>query len=186
MNPTLHLLTVVALAWASAANGADWKMDPAGSRLEFTATYEREAAPGIFKQFDTRLRFDPQRPEGSELHVTVALASADMNSSDVNVAIRDPDWFDVARFPQAEFRATDIRRAQPGRYLARGVLNLKGVKRELEVPFSWNTSGDAATLEGELTLNRTTFNIGIGEWATGSPIGLDIKVKYRVKLRRAG
>src|SRR5262245_41662924 len=108
---------------------ADWKMDPAASRLDFVATFEKNAAPGVFKEFDARLaRFEPDKPEGAKLDVTVKVTSADMKSGDVNKAIRGPEWFDYARFPQAEFHAEDIRRVAPGRYLARGVLSLKGVK----------------------------------------------------------
>jgi polyisoprenoid-binding protein YceI len=39
-------------------------------------------------------------------------------------------------------------------------------------------------MAGELTLDRTRFGIGSGEWATPDPIGLDVKVKFKVTLRR--
>jgi polyisoprenoid-binding protein YceI len=161
-------------------------MEPAQSRLEFVATFEKSAAPGVFKEFDTRFRFDPDKPEAGRLDVTVKVTSADMKSSDVNRAIRGPDWFDFARFPQAAFHAEDIRRAAPGQYLARGTLTLKGVKKELELPFSWQESGDAATMQGELSVERLPFGIGTGEWANGSTIGLDVRVKFSVRLRKEG
>ena len=166
---------------------ADWKMDPAASRLDFVATFEKNAAPGVFKEFDTRLaRFEPDKPEGAKLDVTVKVTSADMKSGDVNRAIRGPEWFDYARFPQAEFHAEDIRRVAPGRYLARGVLSLKGVKKELEVPFAWQESANAATMEGELNVERLQFGIGTGEWANGNTIGLGVRVKFNVRLRKEG
>ena len=104
-------------------------MDPAGSKLEFVATFEKTAAPGVFREFDARLRFDPEKPEGSRLDVTVKVTSADMSSADVNSAIRGPEWFDFGRFPQAEFHSTEIRRAEANRYLARGTLSLKGQRK---------------------------------------------------------
>ncbi len=168
------------------ACAADWKMDPAGSRLEFTATFEKAAAPGVFKEFDTRLRFDPEKPADSRLVVAIKVTSADMSSADVNTAIRGPEWFDFARFPQAEFHATDIRRTEGGRYLARGTLSLKGVQQPLEVPFTWAGSADAATMEGEFTVKRGIFSIGTGEWTATDVIGADVKVKFRVRLRKAG
>ena len=179
------------LALAFLASGpalaADWKMDPAASRLDFVATFEKNAAPGVFKDFDTRLaRFEPDKPEGAKLDVTVKVTSADMKSGDVNRAIRGPEWFDFARFPQAEFHAEDIRRVAPGRYLARGVLSLKGVKKELEVPFAWQESANGATMEGELNVERLQFGIGTGEWANGSTIGLGVRVKFNVRLRKDG
>jgi polyisoprenoid-binding protein YceI len=182
----LARILAVSILVSGPAAAADWKADPAQSRLEFIATFEKNAAPGVFKAFDTRLRFEPDKPEAGKLDVIVNVASADMKSGDVNRAIRGPEWFDFARFPQAEFHAEDIRRVAPGRYLARGALTLKGVKKELEVPFTWEESGDAATMAGELSVARLPFGIGTGEWANGNTIGLDVRVKFSVRLRKEG
>jgi polyisoprenoid-binding protein YceI len=172
------------LLLAFPALAADWKMDPSGSRLEFTATFEKNPAPGVFKEFDARLRFDPEKPAGGSLDVTIKVTSADMNIPDVNKEIRNKDWFDYAGFPQAEFHATDLRR-DGKRYLARGTLTLKGVKQALEIPFTWAPAGDGATMEGEFTLKRGDFGIGLGEWKATDTIGADVKVKFRVKLKKA-
>jgi len=167
------------------AQGADWKMVPSGSKLEFVATFEKNPVPGVFKEFDTRLRFDPGRPAGSRLDVTVKVTSADMNIADVNKEIRGKDWFDYAGFPQAEFHSADVRRAGSG-YAARGTLTLKGAKQQVEVPFTWTDSGDGAVMEGEFTVKRGAFGIGTGEWAATDTIGADVKVRFKVKLRKGG
>ena len=168
------------------APAAEWRMDPLDSRLEFVATFEKTAAPGIFREFDTRMRFDPDKPVAGQIDVTIKLASADMKSTAVNKAIGGPDWFDLARYPQAEFHATDIRRADSIRYLARGVLSLKGIDQPIEVPFAWSVSTGAAMLEGEVTIKRGLFRIGIGEWASTNVVGAEVKVKFRVRLRKVG
>ncbi len=169
-----------------AVQAADWRMEPAGSKLEFIATFEKTPAPGVFKEFDTRMRFDPEQPAGGSLDVAVKVTSADMNIPDANREIRGKEWFDYAGFPQAEFRSTDLRRAQGNRYVARGTLSLKGVKQAVEVPFTWTGDASRASMEGELTLKRGAFGIGTGEWAATSVIGADVKVKFTVKLRKAG
>lgn len=168
------------------ALAADWKMDPAASRLAFAATFEGASAPGVFKDFDVRLAFDPERPAGGRLDVTIRIASADMASADINKAIAGAEWFDFAKFPQAEFHATEIRSLQPGRYAARGTLTLKGVAQPVDVPFTWLPDGDGATMEGEFVTRRTPFGIGTGEWARVDVIGAAVTVKFRVRLRRAG
>jgi polyisoprenoid-binding protein YceI len=179
----LGLFGLLAFAPRS-AQGADWKMDPADSKLEFIATFEKAAAPGVFKEFDARLRFDPAKPARSSLDVTIKVTSADMNVPDVNKEIPGKDWFDYAGFPQAEFHSTDLRRIEGNRYVARGTLTLKGVKQQVEVPFSWTGAGDGAVMEGEFTLQRGAFGIGLGEWKATDTIGADVKVKFKVKLRR--
>jgi polyisoprenoid-binding protein YceI len=178
------IIPLVLCLLAMPALAADWKMDPTASRLEFVATFEKNPAPGAFKEFDARLSFDPDKPAGGSLHVTVKVTSADMNIPDVNKEIRNKDWFDYSGFPQAEFRSTDLR-ADGKRYVARGTLTLKGVKQPVEVPFTWAPSGDGAIMEGELTLRRGDFGIGLGEWKTTGTIGAEVKVKFRIKLRKA-
>ncbi len=185
MNAPARWLGVLLLGYIGSVNAADWKMEAADSRLEFVAVYERDAAPGVFKKFDTRLRFDPDRLGASKLQVTVTVTSADMSSAEVNEAIRAPEWFDFARFAEAEFRSSEIRRTAQGLYVARGKLTLKGITQEMAVPFSWTASGNTAALEGETTLKRSAFGIGTGEWENGDVIGLDVKVKYKIKLRKA-
>ena len=182
MKEILSLLGLCALALPAPA--ADWKMDPGGSKLEFIATFEKNPAPGVFKEFDTRLRFDPDRPAGGSLDVTIKVTSADMNIRDVNKEIRNKDWFDYAGFPQAEFHSTQLRRVEGNRYVARGTLLLKGAKQPVEVPFTWTVTGDGATMEGELTLKRGDFGIGLGEWKATETIGADVKVKFKVKLKK--
>lgn len=178
---------LLACAQFQSARAADWKMDPAASRLEFSATFEKAPAPGVFKDFDVRLRFDPEKPADSRLDVTIRVPSADMASADINKAIAGIEWFDFVRYPQAEFHASDIRRStanpQAGRYLARGTLGLKGVQQPVEVPLTWSPSADGATMEGEFSVKRASFGIGTGEWAAPDVIGPDVTVKFRVRLR---
>jgi len=168
------------------AHAADWKMDAGPSRLEFVATFEKNAAPGVFKEFDTRLHFDTDKPAEGRLDVTIVVGSADMNSADVNKAIASAEWFDFAKFPRAEFHATEIRRTAAGRYLARGQLSLKGVQQAVEVPFTWAETGDAAKMDGEFVVKRGAFGIGTGEWASTSVIGADVTIRFSVRMHKVG
>ncbi|HUL66010.1 MAG TPA: YceI family protein [Burkholderiaceae bacterium] len=189
MRKILALLGMIGMLLAATPSGAfaaDWKSDAAGSKLEFFATFEGAPVPGVFKDFDARLRLDPENAAAGSLEVTVKVASADMNISDVNKEIANKGWFDYAGFPQAEFRSTDMRRVGGDRYAARGTLSLKGSKQAVEVPFTFAGSASGATMEGELTLKRSAFGIGMGEWAATDTIGADVKVKFKVKLVKAG
>ena len=168
------------------AQAADWRMDPAGSELRFTATFQRSPAPGLFRKFDVSVESFPGNLPRSRIDVVIAVPSADMSSDEINGAIRGPDWFDTARFPVAEFHATDVRSAGKNRYLAVGTLKVKDVARPIEVPFRWESHGDAATMDGELTINRAAFGIGVGEWLSTKVIGADVNVHFVVHLHKEG
>jgi polyisoprenoid-binding protein YceI len=178
-------LVLAAVLISNAALGADWKSVPAGGKLEIVATFEKTPVPGEFKEFEARLKgFDPAKAGGS-LDVVIKTASADFGVADVNREIRGKDWFDMAAHPQAEFHSTEIRREGKG-YVARGALALKGAKQPVEVPFTWTPSGDGGVIEGELTVKRGAFGIGTGEWAATDTIGADVKVRFKVKMAKAG
>jgi len=184
MTVARWLLAPVLIA-STCAYAGDWRSDASASRLDFVATFERAPAPGRFKAFDARLRLDPDRLQDSRLEVTIDVGSADMSNGDVNRAIRGAEWFDATRFPQSRFRSTQLVRSGPGRYVASGTLELKGVQRPVDVPFEWSESGGAATMSGELVLPRAAFAIGTGEWARTDVIGPDVVVRFRLRLSNA-
>ena len=178
------LIATVLLMWVGATQAATWQMEKSASRLEFISIYQGQPAPGVFRDFVTRLQFDPAQLARGKLEVDVVVTSIDMGSEDLHEGVRAPEWFDFARFPKAEFRSQQIRQAGPQRFEARGMLTIKGIQQEVTVPFTWEAKGQTAVMTGELTLNRTRFGIGTGEWAAPDPIGLDVKVKFKVTLRR--
>lgn len=54
------------------------------------------------------------------------------------------------------------------------------------MPFAWTGTADAATMEGGLTVRRSDFGIGTGEWARTDVIGAEVKLRFKLRLRRAG
>ena len=182
---TALLVTLLLAGIAGPLGAAEWTMDRAASTLEFIATFERAPAPGVFRQFDTRVHLEPDKPHEARIDVTISVASADMMSAGLNLAIHGHEWFDSARFPHAEFHASEVKRIQPGAYVARGTLSLKGVQRLIEVPFSWSEAAGSALLQGEMIVKRALFGIGTGEWMTSSVVASDVTVRFNVRLRRS-
>ena len=167
------------------AHGALWTIDRSASSMEFLAKFEKAPAPGVFRDFDVRVQLDPQNPGHDRVDVRIAIASVDMMSPSFNRAIRAPEWFHPEQYPHAEFHATELESIEPGRYLARGTLSLKGVERPVHVSFRWKDAGDAALLEGALVLDRAAFGIGSGEWLVSSVVAREVNIKFTIKLRRA-
>jgi polyisoprenoid-binding protein YceI len=182
----LLLALIPILLHVSAASATDWILVPAASQLQFVATYQNQQVPGVFRRFDVHVALNPGAPSSNRLDVSVFLESADMNSADINHTIVKPEWFHAARFPSAKFESTEIIADGENHFLAKGTLSLKGMQRKIVVPFSWRETGQSADMKGELVLNRADFGIGTGEWAAGNPIGLNVIVRFILKLGKAG
>jgi polyisoprenoid-binding protein YceI len=162
----------------------DWTLQD-GSTFTFEASFESEPIEGSFTDFDVALDFDPEQAGENSLQVTVDLGGADMGDPDMNDAIAAPEWFDVDGFPQARFESSDIVEIAPGSFIAHGALALKGVRGDIDVPFTWSGSDETATMHGEVGLNRSDFAIGTGEWASGEQIGHDVLLRFDLQFERA-
>jgi polyisoprenoid-binding protein YceI len=178
-------LTALTLLEVGSAWAGNWEIVAERSRLGFTATFQGAEFEGEFHRYEADLTFDPADLEHSRFEVTVDVTSADTGSSDLNEGMALPEWFDFKRHARAAFVTSAIRRVGDSRYEALGALTIKGVRREVSLPFTWVRSGNHATIEGKTMLRRTDFNLGEGEWASDDALGLDVQVWARLSLRPA-
>ena len=160
-----------------------WTVDKKTSRIEFTGTQTGKSFTGSFSSFDITITFDPDNLESSRIKATIDTASARTGDKQRDDALPTKDWFSAESFPAAVFESSDIRAAGAG-YEAKGVLTLRGVSRDLTLPFSLDISGDRAVADGSVSLIRSDFGVGQGEFATGEWVGLDVKVAIHVEADR--
>lgn len=172
----LLIISLPAMAIAAEWQGAK------DSEFTFEVAFEGVPTPGEFKEFDVDLDFDPASPESGKLRVTVNLKAADMGDPDMNDVLFDPAWLDVEQFTEAVFVSDAITEQAPGEFVATGTLDLKATVKTVAVPFSWTSSGDQATMQGNLILQRTDFDVGSGEWATDDAIGIDVTLDFTAQL----
>jgi polyisoprenoid-binding protein YceI len=62
------------------------------------------------------------------------------------------------------------------------VLEIKGKRHDLDVPFSVQREGGNPIVSGTLTLNRLEYGIGIGEWSNTKWLGGEVNVEFRAML----
>lgn len=174
-------LALPAIAAAHAASGPVYTLIPANSTLTYTFVQAGAANHGRFKTF--KVRFDPS---AGTLAVLIDMRSFDTGDAERNGILGGRDFFDVARYPQARFTATRLRKTASG-YLATGPLTLRGVTRTVSVPFSWRlvrTGGrEVGLLDGTTVLKRLAFGVGQGQWRATEWLGNAVTVRFALRLR---
>ena len=122
---SLVRVLVGVLAFGS-AQAAEWELMPDFSELRFSATQQKAEFEGVFHDFTTTARFDPKEPDDFRLEAVIKLGSVDTQYRDRDDYIVEPEWFHVAKWPEAVYRADKVRTADDG-WIAEGTLTLKGV-----------------------------------------------------------
>lgn len=172
MIPWLARLPIVLLAASAAVTGGQW--GPGEGRFGFRAVVEGEEFEAVFRQFEAKPHLDRARiPLGFE--VEVDLRNISSGNADRDAEMVTAEWFDVGRFPVARFRADDVEAVAEGAYVSHGELNLKGVTRPVDVPFSWRITPQGAQMTGEVTLDRRWFGVGPGD---DSSVAATVKVFF--------
>lgn len=161
----------------------DWTADASASRLAFVAEYSEGPIDGRFNRFTPAIRFDATDLANARFEVEIDLGSVSTGDEEWDGYLVGEDFFNVEGFPKARFSAERFE-AREGGYVAFGTLDLRGVQQPVELLFSFETSGDAATLKGSAQLDRIAFGVGGGDWEDPDTIAHGVKVETELKLSR--
>lgn len=164
---------------------AHYSVDPAKSSLEFSFTQAGARNKGKFTKFPVTLDASADGATPSRLDVTVVMSTMDSGDQERDDTLRGPDLFNIAKFPQARFTATQITKTATG-FDAIGKLTIRGVIRDQHVPFTFRTVNEQGRtvgyLAGKTTLHRLDFGVGQGDWKSTEWVGNDVMVSYSVRL----
>lgn len=170
---------------AASKDPVKWVVQP-GSQLGFATAWSGTPIQGRFEKWTADIVFSPDALDRSRVSVAIDPASVNTGDKQRDATLPSGDWFDTAGHPKAVFTATRFERTGADRYLAHGTLDLKGVKKPVDLAFRLAIAGDAAQVTGAASLDRTAFSVGQGEFAATDQIPAKVVVKVSLKARRAG
>jgi polyisoprenoid-binding protein YceI len=173
------------VAHAADAAPAHYTLDPAKSTFEYQFTQAGALNKGKFTKYTVTLDFSADSLATSKLDVGVDMTSLDTGDKERDDTLKSADLFAVAKFPQSRFTSTTITKTASG-YDAVGKLTIRGVSRDVHVPFSFRTADEqgkpAGYLLGKTTIKRLDFGVGQGDWKATDQVGNDVAVSYSLRL----
>lgn len=184
-------LAAILLLAAQPVSANQWNVVHEESTLAFTATQTGSEFDGRF-DFSADMRFDREDLASSAFDVTVDLTSVATGSRRRDQALADQAWFWFEEHPEAYFRTRRIEHQGGNRYRAIAELTIKDITHEVTLPFSWERDGEtaelqgcvSATMQGGLTMDRTRWNVGTGDWSSGDTIGRQVEIRVDLLLTR--
>jgi polyisoprenoid-binding protein YceI len=131
---------------------------------------------GSFRGLNADIRFDPLKPQ--EANITASISSESLNTDN---DMRDnhlckADYFDVEKYPKITMQSTRITKTGPVNFNGSFKLTMKGVSKEVNLPFNFINLPDKKQLKGTFSINRRDFGIG------GNSISLADSVTISVLL----
>ena len=137
---------------------------------------------GTALAFSAQVAFDPAKLATSKIRFTVDTGSATLGSRETDAELPKPTWFNVPKFPQAQFESSSIKALGGGKFDVAGTLTIKGNAQSVVVPVTLTQSGASTTAVGALPIKRLAFKIGENEWADTSMVADDVQVRFKLTL----
>lgn len=183
--PLAIAIAVSAPAIATPAPVPAWTVNKPVSKLGFAGAMNGQPFAGTFRRWNAAIHFDPKSLDRSSVAVLVDMASATTGDQTRDEALPTVDWFSAALFPRAIFTANQFKDLGGGRYQAIGTLAIRNIKRPVVLPFNLKIAGDAAAMQGVLTIDRRIFGVGQGQFATGETVATTVRVNISIAAKRA-
>ena len=147
--------------------GGTYAIDPGHSSINFAVRHMLiNNVRGRFTDFTGAIRYDEQDATRSSVEFTARVASVNTDVARRDEHLRGADFFDAARFPEMTFKSTRIeRRDGANAYVAHGNFTLRGVTREVSIPFRIlgavrdARGGTRIGVEAGLTINRQDYGV---------------------------
>lgn len=144
----------------------EYTLDPSHSRIGFVARHAMVTkVRGSFNAFTGTASIDGTDPSKSSVSVTIDAASIDTRNADRDGHLRGNDFLDLETYPEITFASTSISQSGDDAFDVTGDLTIKGVTKEITVPFSFEgTATDPfgnsrVGFEGSTTINRKDYGV---------------------------
>ncbi len=137
-----------------------WKVK--SSAITFKIKNAGVTVDGSFTGLKADIRFDPLKPQESSITATVdsRTLNTEMESRDRHT--RKPEFLSVDAFPLITLQSTRIEKTGPITFVGTFKLTLKGVTKEITMPFTFMKLPDKTEFKGSFTINRRDYGIGGG------------------------
>ena len=185
-------LALAALAVAPAAYAQDvYTIDPVHSSVEFKVKHMMVSdVKGEFKTFSGTITLDPANIEKSSVEVTIESASVSTNNEKRDGHLKSADFFDVEKFPTLTFKSKKVAKKGDG-YVATGDLTIRGVTKEIELPFTLSgpvSAGPASIIgvSAATQLNRQDFGVSWNKTldAGGVVVSDNVRIELEVEAKK--
>jgi len=171
----LGLAAVVASAPAAAA--PHWTVNAAKSRLGFSVQWGASPFTATFRSWKADIAFDPNDLAHSSADVVIDVASETSGDDEADAGVQGAQGFQASQFATARFVTTGIAHKSGDAYVANGKLTIRGITKQVALPFTLAISGDGAHMLGSAEVSRMDFGVG-----HGGDFGKPTPVAYAVKI----
>lgn len=162
-------------------------INPETTKVEFVGSKVTGSHDGGFKELKGTFHLVAARPEESRLEAVIDMNSTWSDSERLTGHLKNEDFFDVEKYPTAEFVSTKIVPNEDGEgtHTITGNLTLHGVTKAITFPAMIEVTDSEAVLKSEFAINRKDFEI-VYSGKSDDLVRDEVVIKLSIRAPRRG
>jgi polyisoprenoid-binding protein YceI len=185
----------MACAWPTFvyAEPARWNVDPEHSTIEFRVAHMVVSkTSGRFMDYTGFIDMDAEGGTVNAIEATITTASVNTNHEKRDAHLRNPDFFDVEKYPTMTYKMKSYKKTAEG-YQAVGELTLRGVTKDITLTGNFNGVAKdpwgnfRAGFNAEGKVNRKDFGLVWSKTLDGGGlvVGDEVSIKLDIECIKA-
>lgn len=146
---------------------------------------------GEFRDFSGIIYYDASDITKTAAEITIQTASIFTDNTKRDKHLKSADFFDVEKYPTITFKSKRVEQRDDG-YIMIGDLTIRGVTKEVEIPFRVNGTivdnwgNTRLGMEGALTINRMDYGVSWSKTldSGGLVVSNEVEIKINIEAIR--
>lgn len=149
------------------------------SKIDFVGKKSDGEHKGGFKDFkvDAQANFDD--PTKSSLTIEIVTDSLWSDNEGLTSHLKNPDFFDVRKYPKIKFESTKIEHANEGEATIVGMLTMLDKKVEVKVPCKVDVSDSGISMTAKFKIDRTKWGMTYGKGKVNDDVEIEATMAFK-------
>jgi polyisoprenoid-binding protein YceI len=175
MNRYLFVCLIVILACLCKPVSAQKQWELQSAAVTFTIKNAGLTVDGKFGGATASIVFDANNYVQASIEASIESKTIDTGIGSRDNHLRKEDYFDVKKFPIMTIKSKKINKLGDNRFEGTFELTLKGISKEIKIPFSYQQeSNGAASLRASFEINRLDYQVGKSSWLMGDKVKINV------------
>jgi polyisoprenoid-binding protein YceI len=172
----IALISLSAFVLISLSLSSIWKIASTEDvKINFHLTVE--GTKGTFGGLETVFEFDKSNFSKSKITANIDVNTLNTNNKKRDEHLKSEDFFEAKKYPKIIFTSKEFSKTDKG-YIVKGDLTMKNVTKPIEVPFTFEDSGNKAIFKGIMNVYPSEFGVMKDKKGDKEKVEISIEVPF--------
>ncbi len=125
---------------------------------DYNIKFSGTSANGTFKGLEGVVTFDPNDLTTANMEVSVDVNTISTGNTTKDKHAKGKSWFYAEKYPKIYFKSSNFKRVEED-YEVSGQLTLRGVEKEVLIPFKFKETSNGGAFIGKFSISRDAYGM---------------------------